>query len=231
MCPLRPMGCAMSKCKNCHVEILDDTDICPLCRCVVEPDGLKTAEKYPNVKVREKKFALAVRIYLFLALAVEVFLVYFNASHHAGIWWSAICGGIFFYIYLVMKIGIQKNVGYRARIVFLTLFAVGLFYLIDRVMGYRGWSLNYVLPTGVIMLNVAIVLLMVVNWRNWPSYLLFQLFCILCSLLPIYLWKAGKITKPFLSELALAISILLFLGTVIIGGSKARAELQRRFHV
>ena len=29
----------MSKCKNCNVEILDDSQICPLCHSVLEEIG------------------------------------------------------------------------------------------------------------------------------------------------------------------------------------------------
>ncbi len=221
----------MSKCRNCKIEILDNAAVCPLCRCVLEQDGKEPLERYPNVGIREKRFALIVRIYTFLAVAVEALLVFLNMNHYEGVWWSIITAGVFLYIFLVLKIGIQNESGYRSKMILLTVFTVGLIYMIDRVVGYRGWSLNYVLPSGVIMLNVAILLLMIVNWRNWPSYLLFQLFCIICSLLPIFLWKKGFITKPFLSEIALAISVLLFLGTFIIGGGKARAELKRRFHV
>lgn len=225
------MEYAMSKCRNCKIEILDQTTVCPLCHCVVEMDGSELEPRYPNVGIREKKFALVIRIYVFLAVAVEALLVFLNAKNFDGIWWSVITAGVFAYIYLIMKLGIQNDTGYRNKLIFLTVFAVALIYLIDKVIGYRGWSLNYVLPAGVIMLNVAILLLMIVNWKNWPSYLLFQMFCILCSLLPIFLWKKGYITKPFLSEAALVISVFLFLGTFIIGGGRARAELKRRFHV
>ena len=221
----------MSKCRNCKIEILDRTGVCPLCHCVVEQDGSEREVAYPDVGIREKRFALIIRIYVFLAVMAEALLVFINVNHHKGIWWSAITAGVFLYIYLIMKIGIQNDAGYRSKIILLTIFSIGLLFLIDEVAGYRGWSLNYVLPAGVIMLNVAIILLMIVNWRNWPSYLLFQLFCILCSIFPIILWKKDVITKPFLSEIALAISIFLFLGTFIIGGSRARAELKRRFHV
>lgn len=221
----------MSKCRNCKIEILDNTTVCPLCHCVLEQDEGIALERYPNVGMREKRFALIVRIYTFLAVAVEALLIFINMNNHEGIWWSAITAGVFLYIYLVMKIGIQNDSGYRSKMILLTVITVGLVHLIDRIVGYQGWSLNYVLPAGVIMLNVAILLLMIVNWRNWPSYLLFQLFCIICSLLPIFLWKKGYITKPFLSEIALAISVFLFLGTFIIGGGRARAELKRRFHV
>lgn len=221
----------MSKCRNCKIKILDDTSICPLCHCVVEQDETAPLERYPNVWIMEKRFALFVRIYLFLAVAVEALLVYINVCYTDGIWWSAITAGIFIYVFLVLRIGVQNDSGYRSKIIWLTVFAILLIYMIDKVLGYQGWSLNYVLPSGVILLNAAIVVLMIINWRNWPSYLLFQLFCIVCSMLPIFLWKKGYITKPFLSEAALSISLLLFLGTFIIGGGKARAELKRRFHV
>lgn len=220
----------MSKCRNCKIEILDHTNICPLCHCVVEQDEKESLERYPDVRIREKRFALIVRIYAFLAVVVEGLLAFINANQ-GGIWWSVITAGVFLYIYLILKIGVQNDAGYRSKMILLTVLAIVLLYMIDRVIGYRGWSLNYVLPAGVIMLNLAILLLMIVNWRNWPSYLLFQLFCIICSLFPIFLWKRGSITNPFLSEIALVISILLFLGTFIIGGGKARAELKRRFHV
>lgn len=221
----------MSKCRNCKIEILDHTNVCPLCHCVVEQDETEPLERYPDVGGIEKRFALLVRIYLFLAVAVEALLVYINVHHTGGIWWSAITAGVFLYVFLVLRIGVQNDAGYRSKMIWLTVLAILLIYMIDRVVGYQGWSLNYVLPAGVILLNAAIVVLMIINWRNWPSYLLFQMFCILCSMLPIFLWKKGYITKPFLSEIALTISVLLFLGTFIIGGGKARAELKRRFHV
>ncbi len=227
------MGYAMSRCKNCNVEILDEIQECPLCHCVLEEDenAPKREDMYPSVWIREKKLELAVRIYAFVAIVAEAILLFINFNHPDEKMWSIITAGVFVYIYLLLKFVIQNDSGYRAKMILLTALSIVLIYLIDRVIGYRGWSLNYVLPSGVIMLNVAILLLMIVNFRNWPSYLLFQIFCILCSIFPIILWRNGIITKPLLSEIALAVSVFMFIGTVIIGGGRARAELKRRFHV
>lgn len=57
----------MSKCRNCKIEILDRTGVCPLCHCVVEQDGAEREAAYPDVGIREKRFALIIRIYVFLA--------------------------------------------------------------------------------------------------------------------------------------------------------------------
>ena len=37
----------MSKCKNCNVEILDDSQICPLCHSVLE-EGEEGHNTYPD---------------------------------------------------------------------------------------------------------------------------------------------------------------------------------------
>ena len=53
----------MSKCRNCKIEILDRTGVCPLCHCVVEQDGSEREAAYPDVGIREKRFALIIRMY------------------------------------------------------------------------------------------------------------------------------------------------------------------------
>lgn len=60
---------------------------------------------------------------------------------------------------------------------------------------------------------------------------MWQIFMLLCSIVPLILRAVGVITVPFLSLLAFAFSLFLFLGTVIIGDRRARVELKRRFHV
>lgn len=215
----------------CKVEIEDKTQVCPLCKCVLEPGNIGEST-YPDVRLITRKLSLVVRIYLFVALALEVILIWVNRAHYEGIWWSAISGAGLAYLYFILRFAIlNRNVGYRAKM--LALAAAGILYLvlIDDVLGYRGWSVNYGLPIGIIVMDVCILVLMVVNRRNWQSYLMFQLIVIAAGLMPILLIALDIISHPFLSHLAFLTSLFLFLGTVIIGDRKARVELKRRFHV
>ena len=54
---------------------------------------------------------------------------------------------------------------------------------------------------------------------------------ILVSLSGILLRALDIITHPLAIIIALDFSVLLFLGTIIIGGRRARMELKRRFHI
>lgn len=54
---------------------------------------------------------------------------------------------------------------------------------------------------------------------------------VLCSVVAIILSLVQIITDSMLSVVALNVSVILLLGTLIIGGRRARVELKRRFHI
>ena len=221
----------MSRCRQCNLEILDKTQVCPLCKCVIEWDE-KAENSYPDIRVRVRKLNLVVRVFLFVSIMTEVLLVYLNQKYYDGIWWSIITGAGFAYVYFAAKFAVlNDNAGYRSKLFGLTFLGIGYVILIDAVIGYHGWSVNFVLPGGLLFVDAAIVLLMIVNRRNWQSYIMLEICMIFLSAIPLILMKVGIVTETFISGLAFAVSVLLFLGTIIIGDRRARMELKRRFHV
>lgn len=224
------MGFSMSRCRNCNIEVLDETVRCPLCGSVLEYTE-EMENMYPNVKIKARKMVLISRIYLFCAILSEAVLWYVNAAVNPEIWWSVIAGLGMLYLYLLLRFAILGQSGYREKTVVLTAIAVLVMVAVDMVTGYRGWSVNYVLPAGIMLMDAGIIVCMVINRRNWQSYLMWQMVMILCSIVPLILAAAGIVTAPFLSNLAFACSLFLFLGSVIIGERRARVELRRRFHV
>ena len=221
----------MSRCKQCNVEILDHTQVCPLCKCVIEQDD--TAENaYPDIRFRVRKLNIVVHIFLFLAILIETLLVYLNYRFYHGIWWSVISGAGFAYLYFVARfVVLNDNAGYRSKFLTLTFFGILYVILIDFVIGYHGWSVNFVLPGGLLFVDAAIVVLMILNRRNWQSYIMLEISMIFLSAIPLLLILFDIVTETFISGFAFATSVLLFLGTLIIGDRRARSELRRRFHV
>lgn len=222
----------MRECKKCHVEILDDTTICPLCKSVLETTGEEPFHNgYPDVKAVSRKLSFVVRLYSFLAIVVEAALITINYLTYRGIWWSAISGIIILYFFITLNYSLQKNNGYKTVILVQLTGAVLLVIASDFIVGYHGWSVNYVLPASILLLNATIGILMVVNASNWQSYLLMQFLTVLLSCGCVVLWKFDLITSPILTFVALAVSLCFVLGTLIFGERKAKAELKRRFHV
>lgn len=221
----------MGRCRQCNVEILDNTQICPLCKCVVEQEE-QMENAYPDIRFRVRKLNLAVRIFLFAAILTEVLLVYLNYKFFNGIWWSVISGAGFAYLYFIARFAIlNDNAGYRSKFLLLTFAGIIYVILIDYVIGYHGWSVNFVLPGGLLFVDVAILFVMFLNRRNWQSYIILEISMIFLSMLPLILIWMNIVTESFISWFAFAVSVLLFLGTLIIGDKRARNELKRRFHV
>ena len=220
----------MSRCKQCNVEILDETERCPLCHSVLEKT-VEVENMYPNVRTMTRRLALLSRIYLFVAILVEALLIYLNVLSDSEMFWSAIPGLAMLYGYLVLRYAILGKSGYKGKIIVLTLIAILMVVAIDFVVGYRGWSVNYALPSAILLVDAGILILMCINRRNWQSYMMWQIFMILCSVVPLVLCAVGIVTAPILALLAFAFSAALFLGTLIIGDRRARTELRRRFHV
>ena len=220
----------MSRCKQCNVEILDETERCPLCHSVLEKT-VEVENMYPNVRTMTRRLALLSRIYLFVAILVEALLIYLNVLSDSEMFWSAIPGLAMLYGYLVLRYAILGKSGYKGKIIVLTLIAILMVVAIDFVVGYRGWSVNYALPSAILLVDAGLLSLMCINRRNWQSYMMWQIFMILCSVVPLVLYAVGIVTAPLLALLAFAFSTALFLGTLIIGDRRARTELRRRFHV
>ena len=220
----------MSRCKQCNVEILDETERCPLCHSVLEKT-VEVENMYPNVRTMTRRLALLSRIYLFVAILVVALLIFLNVLSDSEMFWSAIPGLAMLYGYLVLRYAILGKSGYKGKIIVLTLIAILMVVAIDFVVGYRGWSVNYALPSAILLVDAGILILMCINRRNWQSYMMWQIFMILCSVVPLVLYAVGIVTAPLLALLAFAFSTALFLGTLIIGDRRARTELRRRFHV
>ena len=220
----------MSRCKQCNVEILDETERCPLCHSVLEKT-VEVENMYPNVRTMTRRLALLSRIYLFVAILVEALLIYLNVLSDSEMFWSAIPGLAMLYGYLVLRYAILGKSGYKGKIIVLTLIAILMVVAIDFVVGYRGWSVNYALPSAILLVDAGILILMCINRRNWQSYMMWQIFMILCSVVPLVLYAVGIVTAPLLALLAFAFSTAQFFGTLIIGDRRARTELRRRFHV
>ena len=200
----------MAKCRICKLEVLDETEVCPLCRSILEPTDA-VENMYPNVRRKIRRLKLISNIYLFLAVCLEAALICINIVTTSQIWWSVITGLALFYFHLVLRYAILGKSGYRSKIFVLTLIAVLSAVAVDMVVGYRGWSVDYVLPAGIVLVDVVILGCMFFNRRNWQSYMMWQVVMILCSLIPLSLYLAQLENNPYLAFSPIATSSTIFL--------------------
>ena len=169
----------MSKCKVCHVEIKDESSICPLCHNVIEQNE-NSENVYPDVRVFTRKMRMVSNVFLLFMIVIAAVVTYINYEFTKGIWWSFIVDAALLYVYLILRFLVLGNSGYRTKMIWMPLISIMYLILVDWVTGYRGWALNFVLPGGILLLDLGILVLMFVNFRNWQSYLPLQLWMMVC---------------------------------------------------
>ena len=220
----------MSKCRNCNVEILDETEFCPLCHSVLEQTE-ELENMYPDARMKTQKLKFATRLYLFCALVVEFLLIVIDFHGENQVHWSVLVGLGLLYVYTVLRYAVLGKSGYRAKTIVLVLLAVLITVAVDFITGYRGWSVDYVASGGILLVDVIIIALMIWNRRNWQSYIMWQITMILFALIPAVLYLIGLEHNFIMAFLPLIVSVFLFIGTLMIGGRRAGQELYRRFHI
>lgn len=209
---------------------MDETECCPLCKSILEQTE-ELENMYPDVRIRMRRLKLFSRIYLFCAILAEAALFCVNLLTESQIWWSAITGLAFLYFYMVLRYAILGKSGYKSKVTVLVILSILIAVVIDFVLGYRGWSVDYVLPVGILVVDAVVLICMIGNRRNWQSYMMWQILMILCSLIPMGLYIKELEQNPYMAFLPLAVSVTIFLGTIIIGDRRARMELVHRFHI
>ena len=221
----------MNKCQKCHVVILDDTDRCPLCQHVLQTDGEPRENSYPNAIDATRRFRFLENLFLFLSIMAETFLLVINYNMNPKIPWSLVVGIVLLYLNTVLRMTLVGKSSLLFKVLSLIMLAIMMLPGIDYLTGYRGWSLDYVLPSGILALDLVLFVLILVNRRGWQSYMMAELITAFLSVIPIILRITGIIQFPYLVWLSFATSVFLFLGTLILGDRRARTELKRRFHI
>ena len=221
----------MNRCQKCHVVILDDTDRCPLCQHVLQTDGDPRENSYPNAIAVTKRFRFLENLFLFLSIMAETILLVIKYNMDPMFPWNLVVGIVLLYLNTVLRMTLVGKSSLLFKILSLILLAVIMLPVIDYLTGYRGWSLDYVLPCGILALDLVLFVLILMNRRGWQSYMMAELMTALLSVVPIILRVIGLIQFPYLVWIAFAASVFLFLGTLILGDRRARTELKRRFHI
>ena len=222
----------MKKCNQCQVYIQDNNKICPLCHGALERiDGNTSINNYPNVHPKRKKLSLFLRIFLALSIVIETILITINYYTGHETWWSPFIGLYLLYGYFLMRFALVRTGSGRWRVVTGTFLIVFLVITADMSNGYDGWSVNFILPIALGVLNTLSLVFIVIRRKNWQSYLVFQLTLLGISMLSLILILLNIITYPMVIVLVNIYIALSFITVTIIGGNKALYELKHRFHI
>lgn len=215
------------------MNIIDDAVMCPLCRGVLDKNsGSDNKENvYPDIYPVLKKMQFVRKLVLFSSVLIECVLILINYLTYNGIKWSLVTGVGLTYACFTLIYSFRQNKSIQKKLLVQLVIAFFAFVGVDATIGYKGWSITFAIPVAVMFVEIALIVLMIVNHKNWQNYLFAAVMLCLISVIVLLLSLMGVTEFNLLSIIAVAATGLLVLGTIVFGDKKAENELKRRFHI
>lgn len=224
----------MNKCVKCNIEVRDDSAVCPLCKRVLSRDskldGASRSVMYPQYRNTVKKLKFAKRITVYSAIVAELIMVLVSLKigleiKYAFLTAAALIFGCFSLIFCT-----SQNKSLQRKIVVELVVAQVLIIVIDTLFDFKEWSIHYGLPFVVLGVNVAMLVLMIVNYTVWIEYLYSIIWILLDSIVCLVLCFAFGDLFPLYPIIAVGVTAAFLGGLIVVGDKQAHSELHRRFH-
>ena len=219
----------MLYCKNCKIHLSGKYVRCPLCkgRLTGEADG--AGNLFPVLSARidhAMLMGLAFGSAVAAAVCIAVNLIFPSRG-----WWSlfVVFGIVSFWISLALVLKKNKNIPKTV------LWQVGtlslLAYLWDYFTGFRGWSLNFVLPILCTSAMVAMAVIAKIEKLDIQNYIFYLVIDCVFGILSFTLLVIGRTTEVIPSAVCFASTIIFLASLLIFQGKALLNEAQRRFHL
>ena len=182
----------MQSCNNCKVNIKGDHTVCPLCAGIMEGKGDSKEDVFPYIPTIYQEFNLFIRILLLISIVAVVASFAINLIFGAESRWSLLvaAGVLCMWISLYFIIRKKNNI---AKTILWQVWVIGILSVIwDKSMGWRGWSLDYVIPSVCVLAMIVMAVgakLLKIGVRDLIIYLFIDA---IFGLIPaIFLYVAG----------------------------------------
>jgi hypothetical protein len=196
----------------------------------MDNDGGNLEKTYPTIEVSPQKYNIIKRIFLFISIFSAAASIITNYLTYSGVIWSAITISAIIYFWVIMTYSIKRNRNIASHILVQVLCISFITVVMDKSIGYIGWSINHVIPELLILANVAVLIIVFVNRMYWNTYILNQIVIAVCGLIPGVLFLCGLVQNPFPTGIATATSVTVLIVMIIFGDKTVKSELKRRFH-
>ena len=226
----------MGYCPECRISVEGGASRCPLCGTALQPSEEKTRgnRMYPAFGEAGKPhspFPLLAKIFAFISL-ITVFtctLIDLLISRHLT--WSLYvsCGILGLWMTVGLHLLTKFNLNYKLLI---DLCTVSLYMiLIDRLTGWTGWSVDYVIPILYICIMIATVVLALVFRLYWREYILSLVAACVLGLGPLLIFFNRQSPIRYLCLSAALLAGALLVGILFFAGGKLFSEWKRRMNL
>lgn len=185
---------------------------------------------YPQ-KLSSKKGEMVLKILLLTSVVLGIILVLINKLTTPNIHWAALANCGIIYTWITVLYSIKKSTNVAGHVLIQTIIISSAMLYIDDRIGFRGWSINIGIPITLIVANATMLILTIVTSENYIKYAIYQLLIVLISLISMWVMWDKIITLKILSNVAIMISIISLLFSLILCFKDVKEAVVRKLHM
>ncbi|WP_367924237.1 DUF6320 domain-containing protein [uncultured Ruthenibacterium sp.] len=216
----------MKHCESCRIDFATPVEICPVCGGPLSGQNEKPV--YPVLGFR-RRYHLVRRILLFCSILTVAICVFVNLAVMPHFWWWLIVATSFIYTWTALPHILRTGGNAGGKILMQVVCMGALVMLLDAETGWRGWSVDFVLPIILCIGIAAIMVVVLCNLTHWARYVLYQVVLALLGFLPlVFYWI--DFSRVFWAAAVPAVMALASLTALALFGDRSiKNEFLKRF--
>jgi NRPS condensation-like uncharacterized protein len=198
---------------------------------VVSENAEQKDSAFPYVPLITHKHSRLYRVLQLCSAAVVIFSLMINRVIPQSGFWSlfVVAGVICLWLSLAVAVRVRHNIlkNLNYQVVMVSVLSV----LWDLFTGWRGWSVDYVIPIAFITAMAATVILANILKMPTISYILYSFILMLYGFIPIAFVLSGLSTVTLPSLICVACSLFSLAALLCFQGRNMIDELKKRTHL
>ncbi|MCD8012799.1 MAG: DUF6320 domain-containing protein [Lachnospiraceae bacterium] len=188
--------------------------------------------RFPGYKKEHSESGKTIfQIYTFVCIAAAVLCGMINVMIEGRMSWSLLAAAGIVSAWLLTIVAYKKRRNLLKNGMWLLLFASVIGILWDSSTGWRGWSVDFLLPIASLTVLGSMPVIIKVQHLEKQEYLFYLVQCCAFGFIPLVLLLAGVVRIPYPSILCAGISILVLAGLFIFENRDTVRELHKKFRM
>lgn len=220
----------MKYCSHCKVYIREDHERCVLCENVLENKIEKSEEVFPDIPPFYESH-LAIKILVFVSIVAVVLSFGINMIFPSNVNWPVLLVLGILSIWIGLIIVVQKRYHIPKKIIWQVLIVSLLSVFWDYKIGWRGWSIDYVIPIASVSAMIIMYITAKIMKLSIRDYITYALIDGVFGIIPIIFIVFDIVNVIYPSIISIGFSIISLSAVFIFQGKEIKAEINKRMHI
>lgn len=185
---------------------------------------------YPQ-KLSSKKGQIILNAFLIVSAIIAIILFVINKLTTPNIPWSALANCGIIYIWITVIYSIKRSTNIAGHVLLQTIAISAAIMYVDSRLGFKGWSVNIAIPIILIIANITMLILTIISYKKYIKYAICQLVIVIMSLASMFVITKDMMELQLLSQLAIVISALNLVITLILCYKDLKEAIIRKIHM